>query len=104
MAEAWLGSAPGRKRAASEEGLGGPFAEVHGEGDAVTVVASEDEHVLAVGMQAEEGAHFFGEENRAAPAVRDAHGGKGRRSEEHTSELQSQSNLVCRLLLDKEPI
>src|SRR2546430_12746752 len=24
------------------------------------------------------------------------------RSEEHTSELQSQSNLVCRLLLDKE--
>src|SRR2546430_7645239 len=28
--------------------------------------------------------------------------GKGRRrSEEHTSELQSQSNLVCRLLLEK---
>src|SRR2546430_12980148 len=25
----------------------------------------------------------------------------GRRSEEHTSELQSQSNLVCRLLLEK---
>src|SRR2546430_5232997 len=25
-----------------------------------------------------------------------------RRSEEHTSELQSQSNLVCRLLLDKK--
>src|SRR5256886_10750375 len=25
----------------------------------------------------------------------------GKRSEEHTSELQSQSNLVCRLLLDK---
>src|SRR5256886_11881373 len=25
---------------------------------------------------------------------------RGRRSEEHTSELQSQSNLVCRLLLD----
>src|SRR5256886_12962509 len=25
-----------------------------------------------------------------------------RRSEEHTSELQSQSNLVCRLLLEKE--
>src|SRR2546430_10381370 len=25
----------------------------------------------------------------------------GARSEEHTSELQSQSNLVCRLLLDK---
>src|SRR5688572_31899847 len=27
---------------------------------------------------------------------------KGRRSEEHTSELQSQSNLVCRLLLEKK--
>src|SRR5205085_12519542 len=26
---------------------------------------------------------------------------KGTRSEEHTSELQSQSNLVCRLLLEK---
>src|SRR6266567_4963693 len=28
--------------------------------------------------------------------------GPGRRSEEHTSELQSQSNLVCRLLLEKK--
>src|SRR2546430_12656999 len=26
----------------------------------------------------------------------------GRRSEEHTSELQSQSNIVCRLLLEKD--
>src|SRR2546430_13529994 len=31
-------------------------------------------------------------------AVRPGH----RRSEEHTSELQSQSNLVCRLLLEKK--
>src|SRR2546430_10022694 len=29
-------------------------------------------------------------------------GGYPRRSEEHTSELQSQSNLVCRLLLEKK--
>src|SRR2546427_7628971 len=29
-------------------------------------------------------------------------GGQSRRSEEHTSELQSQSNLVCRLLLEKK--
>src|SRR2546430_8123608 len=29
-------------------------------------------------------------------------GSPGRRSEEHTSELQSQSNLVCRLLLEKK--
>src|SRR5256886_9442028 len=30
------------------------------------------------------------------------HGIRGPRSEEHTSELQSQSNLVCRLLLEKK--
>src|SRR2546430_15778435 len=35
------------------------------------------------------------EPHRAAHVV-------GRRSEEHTSELQSQSNLVCRLLLEKK--
>src|SRR2546430_5706761 len=33
---------------------------------------------------------------------RPAAGGERRRSEEHTSELQSQSNLVCRLLLEKK--
>src|SRR2546430_11910916 len=32
----------------------------------------------------------------------DQHGQGFRRSEEHTSELQSQSNLVCRLLLEKK--
>src|SRR2546430_6303085 len=31
-----------------------------------------------------------------------AHAGPEARSEEHTSELQSQSNLVCRLLLEKK--
>src|SRR2546430_12185893 len=31
-----------------------------------------------------------------------AHGARAARSEEHTSELQSQSNLVCRLLLEKK--
>src|SRR2546430_7561208 len=35
---------------------------------------------------------------QAAPACRRP----GGRSEEHTSELQSQSNLVCRLLLEKK--
>src|SRR2546430_4244346 len=30
------------------------------------------------------------------------HGARVPRSEEHTSELQSQSNLVCRLLLEKK--
>src|SRR2546427_6185995 len=39
---------------------------------------------------------------RPAPVA--AHRGEdeGQRSEEHTSELQSQSNLVCRLLLEKK--
>src|SRR2546427_8130553 len=37
-----------------------------------------------------------------AAARQDAQIGAGRRSEEHTSELQSQSNLVCRLLLEKK--
>src|SRR5438270_10900022 len=32
----------------------------------------------------------------------EATGPAGARSEEHTSELQSQSNLVCRLLLEKK--
>src|SRR2546427_3111533 len=31
-----------------------------------------------------------------------ASGGPSTRSEEHTSELQSQSNIVCRLLLEKK--
>src|SRR2546427_5079958 len=40
-----------------------------------------------------------------APQARPEHPGGSRtveRSEEHTSELQSQSNLVCRLLLEKK--
>src|SRR2546427_4589370 len=37
--------------------------------------------------------------SRHAPRPR---GSATRRSEEHTSELQSQSNLVCRLLLEKK--
>src|SRR2546430_12997991 len=38
-----------------------------------------------------------------APAVRGRDPSRDRdRSEEHTSELQSQSNLVCRLLLEKK--
>src|SRR2546430_9626135 len=40
---------------------------------------------------------------RQHPGARNAClSGAGHRSEEHTSELQSQSNLVCRLLLEKK--
>src|SRR5690606_39577627 len=35
-------------------------------------------------------------------AFRHADGAAGHRSEEHTSELQSRENLVCRLLLEKK--
>src|SRR2546430_8801259 len=37
-----------------------------------------------------------------SPQRRRLHPGRLFRSEEHTSELQSQSNLVCRLLLEKK--
>src|SRR2546430_12209590 len=40
-----------------------------------------------------------GESPAAPPAIRAT---AAHRSEEHTSELQSQSNLVCRLLLEKK--
>src|SRR5688572_32579243 len=40
------------------------------------------------------------ETNRGLPAALNT--GFAARSEEHTSELQSQSNLVCRLLLEKK--
>src|SRR2546427_7514474 len=39
---------------------------------------------------------------RRAPRRRARRRLRGARSEEHTSELQSQSNLVCRLLLEKK--
>src|SRR3989475_6480923 len=39
---------------------------------------------------------------RAARANTSGLSGSNSRSEEHTSELQSQSNLVCRLLLEKK--
>src|SRR6266511_6060065 len=37
---------------------------------------------------------------RIARSSRRPRGGRGPRSEEHTSELQSRENLVCRLLLE----
>src|SRR2546430_11229840 len=41
--------------------------------------------------------------NEPSPgAVKQTVSGERTRSEEHTSELQSQSNLVCRLLLEKK--
>src|SRR2546430_14621907 len=41
-------------------------------------------------------------DSAAVPAPLRGHARGDARSEEHTSELQSQSNLVCRLLLEKK--
>src|SRR5690606_39354356 len=43
--------------------------------------------------------HFF---NRSTAALTTSQGATLIRSEEHTSELQSRENLVCRLLLEKK--
>src|SRR2546430_13317325 len=56
---------------------------------------------------AEQGRHVERAARERQPAQRDerpGHHPRGlvERSEEHTSELQSQSNLVCRLLLEKK--
>src|SRR5690606_42066448 len=45
---------------------------------------------------------FWSTRSVGVPAHRIAPGRLGRRSEEHTSELQSRENLVCRLLLEKK--
>src|SRR2546427_5591912 len=52
------------------------------------------EHELSFGAS-------WSRQRRHAPGYTNAYGPVGR-SEEHTSELQSQSNLVCRLLLEKK--
>src|SRR5690606_39512266 len=43
-----------------------------------------------------------GRGRRVATGARARAGGRRARSEEHTSELQSRENLVCRLLLEKK--
>src|SRR2546427_8618142 len=45
---------------------------------------------------------LYGRERRGGRPRRRGQRGRRNRSEEHTSELQSQSNLVCRLLLEKK--
>src|SRR2546430_5734593 len=74
--------------------------------DALPIFAAAREQIAKANM---------GLADTSGPAGRDAHAPRacaaphhpmpgivGMRSEEHTSELQSQSNLVCRLLLEKK--
>src|SRR5688572_31594362 len=56
---------------------------------------------LALGAAAV-GADWWGAEPPDAPRTYVGRQSCAQRSEEHTSELQSQSNLVCRLLLEKK--
>src|SRR5688500_19737393 len=67
-----------------------------------TVEGDEDDLHGQAALGANPDAHA---EPCRAGAVREAHAPHERvRSEEHTSELQSPSNLVCRLLLEKKKI
>src|SRR2546427_6694785 len=58
----------------------------------------EPEAVAGSGMEVPASAAL----EEAVSAVEPALAAEALRSEEHTSELQSQSNLVCRLLLEKK--
>src|SRR2546427_1346743 len=71
-----LGCVPGAEQASEQHELS----------QVIGVVVGEDERFA---------------QHRLPGAMREA-GEQVRRSEEHTSELQSQSNLVCRLLLEKK--
>src|SRR5256886_5948446 len=66
----------------------------------VEITVGEDVQVVGLGETIlESHAGVAGGEQGEQPAVS---GGRCGRSEEHTAELQSQSNLVCRLLLEKK--
>src|SRR2546427_1901381 len=63
-------------------------------------LAGDDPHRLPV--QARKGGDHLGREELLQLEERVRVDQLAERSEEHTSELQSQSNLVCRLLLEKK--
>src|SRR5437016_10412526 len=66
----------------------------------VVAVDSRTGEVHAVGIEAK---RMLGRTPGTIQAIRPLKdGGAGIRSEEHTSELQSLTNLVCRLLLEKK--
>src|SRR2546430_12604629 len=84
-----------------------PYTTLFRSGDATAAAA-----LGHVGLQAEAGGvhvaacvlvHVHASSPSCAPLPVSTTGSRAqRRSEEHTSELQSQSNLVCRLLLEKK--
>ena len=72
-----------RKFAIVEEGLGGPLAEVDGEGYAVAGVGAGKDQVFVGWMGAEDGDEMFCKKDRAAPAVSDADVFEGRMQRAH---------------------
>src|SRR2546430_9186154 len=74
-----------------------------GEVDAIVVARARGEHVITLAGTELAYRILFDQMNEGAVTLtRDGTIAYcNRRSEEHTSELQSQSNLVCRLLLEK---
>src|SRR2546430_6407375 len=77
-----------------QESVAGEWAVVAGESDLVAAKS-------AGGVFLANGPEFERSPREFVAAVREVRETLGR-SEEHTSELQSQSNLVCRLLLEKK--
>src|SRR2546428_1483803 len=77
----------------SEQGIGDLLADVAGAEHAAEVERAEGHAGRAQGEGG--GAASFAEGDRALAK-------EAARSEEHTSELQSRSDLVCRLLLEKK--
>ena len=69
---------PVGKFAIVEEGLGGPLAEVDGEGYAVAGIGADKDQVFVGWMGVEDGDEIFGEKDGAAPAVSDANFSQGR--------------------------
>src|SRR2546427_485155 len=61
------------------------------------VRALRDASELTLSIVAEEHGQVVGHVALSPVTITNDHGHKAKRSEEHTSELQSQSNLVCRL-------
>src|SRR5207302_4905542 len=69
---------------------------LHGDGVVEAVIARQDGRKVDQRLRAVPGAA------RGAGEQLPEHERRLRRSEEHTSELQSRENLVCRLLLEKK--
>src|SRR2546426_9068257 len=65
----------------------------------VTIGSNEAQQQIA---SERELATYLQQRGLAEPEARDLAGAAWKRSEEHTSELQSPCNLVCRLLLEKK--